>query len=90
MPERYRLALTGPASRGLDKAPERTAVALIEFMTSRLLDNPQRIGKPLRGDFAGLYAARLQGYRVRYRIDDEHGTVVVVHVGPRADAYRPE
>jgi mRNA-degrading endonuclease RelE of RelBE toxin-antitoxin system len=38
-------------------------------MTGRLLDNPQRIGKPLVGRFAGLYAARVRDYRIRYRIE---------------------
>ena len=27
---------------------------------------------------------------IRYRIDEDSRTVVVVHVGPRSDAYRPQ
>lgn len=88
MPERYRLRVAGPAARTIEKLPERIALALVEFMTGRLLDNPQRIGKPLVGRFAGLYAARVRDYRVRYRIEERTRIVVVVHVGQRADAYR--
>jgi mRNA-degrading endonuclease RelE of RelBE toxin-antitoxin system len=62
----------------------------VEFVTGRLADNPARVGKPLRGRFAGLYAARLGDYRVRYRIDDDARLVVVPHVAHRVDAYRPE
>lgn len=89
MPERYHLKVAGPAARTIEKLPERPAFAVVEFITGRLLDNPQRIGKPLVGRFAGLYAARVRDYRVRYRIDQRSRTVVVLHVGPRADAYRP-
>jgi len=63
---------------------------VVEFMTGRLLENPQRFGKPLLGRFAGLHAARVQDHRIRYRIDEDSRTVVVVHVGPRSDAYRPQ
>jgi addiction module RelE/StbE family toxin len=90
LPEAYQLKVAGPAARSLEKVPERVAAAVVEFMTGRLLENPQRIGKPLSGRFAGLYAARVQDYRVRYRIEEDTGTVVVVHVGPRSDAYRPQ
>jgi hypothetical protein len=31
------------------KVPDRIAVALVEFMTVRLVENPRRIGKPLIG-----------------------------------------
>ncbi len=90
MPEAYQLKVAGPAARGSEKVPERVAAALVEFMTGRLLENPHRIGKPLLGRCAGLRAARVQDYRVRYRIDEDSRTVVVVHVGPRSDAYRPQ
>jgi mRNA interferase RelE/StbE len=72
----------------MEKLPERIAPAVIEFITGRLLDNPHRIGKPLLGRFAGLYAARVRDYRIRYRIDEDTRTVVVLHVARRADAYR--
>ena len=89
MPDRYRLEVAGPALRALEKVPERVAPALVEFMTGRLLDNPQRLGKPLLGRFTGLYAARVRDYRIRYRIVEDAGIVVVLHVAPRSEAYRP-
>lgn len=84
------MAVAGPAARSLEKVPERIATALVEFMTGRLLENPHRIGKPLLGRFAGLHAARVGDYRVRYRIDEQTRKVVVVHVAARGDVYRPQ
>lgn len=88
VPERDQLKVAGPAARTIQKLPERIAPAVVEFMTGRLLDNPRRSGKPLLGRFAGLHAARVRDYRIRYRIDEDTRTVVVVHVARRADAYR--
>ena len=90
MPEPYQVRVTGPALRCIDRLPRRVAAAVVEFVTGRLVDSPARIGKPLRGRFAGLYAARVGEYRVRYRIDDDVRVVVVLHVAHHADAYRPD
>lgn len=89
MPDRYRLKLSGPAARALEKTPARAAAALADFMSGRLLDNPWRIGKRLRAPLDGFHAARVHDYRIRYRIDESARLVTVVHVAARSDAYRP-
>ena len=72
--EPYELVLTPPAVRAIQRhLPETVAAAVIEFLTGALVDNPQRVGKPLRGDLAGIYSARRGTYRVLYRINDDHG-----------------
>jgi len=38
------LRVTGPAERQLDRLPEGTAAAIVEFMLGALLDNPHRLG----------------------------------------------
>lgn len=47
-----------------------------------------RVGKPLRRELAGTFSARRGTYRLLYRIDDEHTTVVILRVDHRADIYR--
>jgi len=84
------LVLTPPARRAIaDLLPEAVAVAVIEFVTTALVDNPQRVGKPLRDDLAGVWAARRGTYRVLYRIKDDVREVVVLRVDHRRAAYRP-
>ena len=86
----YELVLTPPARRAIaDLLPEAVAVAVIEFVTTALVDNPQRVGKPLRDDLAGVWAARRGTYRVLYRIKDDVREVVVLRVDHRRAAYRP-
>ena len=86
----YELVLTPPAVRAIQSGlPEGVAAAVIEFLTGALMDNPRRVGKPLRGDLAGIHAARRGTYRVLYRINQESREVVVVRSDHRSDAYRP-
>ena len=50
----YDLVLTPPARRALaEKLPESIATAVIEFLTTALIREPQRVGKPPRDDLAG-------------------------------------
>jgi mRNA-degrading endonuclease RelE of RelBE toxin-antitoxin system len=86
----YELVLTPPAVRAIQSGlPEGVAAAVIEFLTGALIDNPRRVGKPLRGDLAGIHAARRGTYRVLYRIKEESREVIVVRIDHRSDAYRP-
>jgi mRNA-degrading endonuclease RelE of RelBE toxin-antitoxin system len=72
-----------------DKLPEPVAVAVIDFLTTALVGNPHRVGKPLRDDLAGIWSARRGTYRVLYRINESAREVVVLRIEHRRDAYRP-
>jgi mRNA interferase RelE/StbE len=80
-----RRVLTEPQPRGL---PVAVAAAMTEFLTSPLLDNPHRVGKPLARELAGYHSARRGAYRMIYRIDERAHTVHVVRIDHRADVYR--
>jgi mRNA-degrading endonuclease RelE of RelBE toxin-antitoxin system len=85
----YELVLAPAAVRALQSGlPEAVATAVIEFLTGALLDNPRRVGKPLRGDLAGIHSARRGTYRVLYRINEQLREILVIRIDHRADAYR--
>lgn len=87
-PEPFELVLTPPAVRAIQSTlPEAVAAAAIEFLTGALIDNPRRVGKELRGELAGIYAARRGTYRVLYRIDEQAHEVVVLRIAHRSDVY---
>lgn len=91
MTEPYELVLTPPAAWAVQsRLPEAVAAAVIEFVTGALLDNPRRVGKPLRGDLAGILSARRGTYRVLYRINDDRHEVVVLRIDHRGEVYRPQ
>jgi mRNA interferase RelE/StbE len=87
--EPYELVLTPPAVRAVRSGlPEAVAAAVIEFLTGALIRNPHRVGKPLRGELAGIHSARRGTYRVLYRIHETAREVVVLRIDHRKDAYR--
>lgn len=85
----YRLQVSASARRQLHRLPERAAVAIVEFITMVLTENPARLSKPLTGGLEGLRNARRGDYRVLLWIDEAASIVVVVRVAHRADVYRP-
>ena len=83
------LVVAGPARRAIDRLPEKVALAVLDYLVGPLLENPQRVGKLLRGDLAGLHSARVGAYRIVYEIDQAHRTVRVIYIDHQADIYRP-
>lgn len=87
---RYEIVVTAPAVRAIrETLPEPVAFAVIGFITGPLLDEPRRVGAPLRGELEGVWSARRGTYRILYRIDDDNREVIVLRVGDRKDVYRP-
>ncbi len=88
--DEYELILTPPARRALSqRLPEPVAAAVINFLTSTLVREPRRVGKPLRGDLTGIWSARRGSYRVLYRLREDRREVIVLRIEHRRDAYRP-
>ena len=87
--QRYELILTPPVRPAFaERLPEPVAAAVNDFITTTLVINPQRAGKPLRGELAGVWSARRGTYRVLYRILEEPREVVVLRGDQRRDVYR--
>jgi mRNA-degrading endonuclease RelE of RelBE toxin-antitoxin system len=84
----YTLRVAPAAQKDLSyRLPEAVATAALEFIRGPLLENPHRVGKPLRRERKGSWVARRGQYRVIYRILDDVVVVVVIRVSHRADAY---
>ncbi|MEX1038591.1 MAG: type II toxin-antitoxin system RelE/ParE family toxin [Acidimicrobiia bacterium] len=83
------LVVAGPARRAIDRLPAKVALAVLDYLVGPLLENPHRVGKPLRGDLTGLHSARVGAYRIVYEINQASRTVQVIYIDHRADIYRP-
>lgn len=66
----------------------KVAAAVIEFTTTTLPTNPERMSKPLRGELSEYRSARRGDYRVLFALDTEKHVLRVVRIAHRADAYR--
>ena len=88
-PTSWDLLVAGPARRAIDRLPEKIALAVLDYLVGTLLENPHRVGRPLRGDLIGLHSARVGAYRIVYEIDEGSRTVRVIYIDHWADVYRP-
>ena len=89
--DRYEIVVAAPAARAISETlPEAVAAAVIDFITGPLLDNPRRVGAPLRAELEGVWSARRGTYRVLYRIEETNRQVIILRVGHRRDVYRSE
>lgn len=85
----YELVVTPPARRALtERLPESVAAAVIDFLTTALVQQPRRLGKPLRGELAGVWSVRRGTYRVLYRIREDSREVIVARIEHRRAVYR--
>lgn len=89
MTSRYDVHVSSPVRRQLERLPPRVALAVVEFITVVLPDNPLRLSTPLTGEFHQLRSARRGDYRVLLEVDETARTVLVVRIAHRAVAYRP-
>jgi len=71
--------------RDLGRIDRKTAIRLMETLEKQLGNNPDA-GKPLSGEFKGLFRLRSGDYRVIYsRVP---GAVLVLRIAHRKDVYR--
>jgi mRNA interferase RelE/StbE len=84
----YELRVTGPVQRQLERLPQGTAAAIVEFMVTALIENPHRVGGALQRELVGLRSARRGAYRVIYEIENELQAVIVLRVDHRSRVYR--
>ena len=59
---------------------------ILKAIKKKLFFDPSAYGKPLSGDFSGLWRLRIEDFRVIYRIVKEQVLVLVIKVGIRKDS----
>ncbi len=84
----WELRVAASAERALARLPEGVAAAIVEFMVGPLVEEPERVGKPLQRELTGYFSARRGAYRVVYRLVRDEHVVRVVRIEHRSDVYR--
>jgi mRNA interferase RelE/StbE len=81
----YKIAISRPAQKQLDKLQDAQASRLIDAIY-KLADNPRPVGhKKLKGREG--YRVRVGDFRVIYEILDDELLVTVLALGHRKDIY---
>ncbi len=71
--------------RDLDK---ELALKVIHRITRYLVQDPLKLGKPLKENLAGLFRYRFGDYRIMYVVDIPEEMITILKVRHRKDIYR--
>jgi mRNA interferase RelE/StbE len=72
--------------RDLPAVPSANIEQIMRAIHERLTVDPIGLGKPLTGEFKGLYRLRVGDWRIIYKVED--GNVIIRFVRLRRDAYK--
>jgi mRNA interferase RelE/StbE len=77
------------ATKELRKLDRQAQSDILRYLRERIAtdEDPRRLGKPLSGEFAGLWRYRVRDYRMICNIEDNKLIVLVVRVSHRKDVY---
>jgi len=80
---------TPEAARQLRDLGPSVASLVREFLDNRVCGaaDPEKFGKPLRGELKGFWRYRVRDYRLLCRLEKKVLIVVVVAVGHRSNVY---
>jgi mRNA interferase RelE/StbE len=75
--------------KDLEFLGKQDAAKIVERVKNYLVQNPEGLGKSLKGIFKGLFSYRCFGaYRVIYAVDKEENKIIVLHIKHRKEVYR--
>ncbi len=84
----YKAAWHEKAVADLKSLDRETAGKIVERIKSLLVQQPDKLGKPLKGVLQGLFRYRYSDYRIIYSIDRTEGRISILHVAHRSEVYR--
>ena len=84
----YEVEITPEGLRQLNHLPDKVRGAVLETIFGSIAENPQRAGKPLKGELEVLHSARRGEFRVIYEIDETSRIVLVHRAQHRRSAHR--
>jgi len=82
----YKVEFSRQAMKDLSKLPEQYKRRAQEKIDSIALD--PLIGKPLEGEYKGLYSFRMWPYRIIYKIVKNKLLIEIIKVPHRQSAYK--
>jgi mRNA interferase RelE/StbE len=83
----FQIEITPTALEALEAIADRRTCSAIVRRIDALAEEPEKIGKPLRGWLTGFMSTRAAGqrYRIVYRIENDRKRVTVYMVGIRKE-----
>ena len=85
----WKIEWDSKALKEAKKLDKNARKKIINYLEKRVLagQNPYQLGKPLKGNKAGIWRYRVGDYRILCKIEDEVLIILVIAVGHRKDIY---
>ena len=86
---RWRVEFDRDAAKEFRKLGEPARRTILRYLRERLATShdPRRFGKPLTGEFAGLWRYRVGDYRLIASFEDDRLIVLVLRADDRRELY---
>jgi mRNA interferase RelE/StbE len=84
----YKVVYLDQIEEDLKHLDKSTAKKILKRIETYLASDPQRLGKPLKGEFQGYWRYRWGDYRIIYKISQEEILILVLRISHRKQVYR--
>lgn len=74
--------------KDLKKLNRTTAKKIVAKVKNYLIQDPVKLGTPLKGNLKGLYRYRIGEYRAIYVIDQAEKKIIILNVNHRRKIYK--
>ncbi|MCP5047346.1 MAG: type II toxin-antitoxin system RelE/ParE family toxin [bacterium] len=74
--------------KDLKKLDKEVARKIVTKVKNYLIVDPLSLGKPLKGNFSGLYRYRIGDYRVIYSVNRQEVKINILAARHRKDVYK--
>ena len=83
----YKVFWTEKARKGLKKLDFSIRDKLVIKVESYLIQDPQKLGKPLFFQYKGSYRYRFGDFRIIYQVKESELLILVLEAGHRKEVY---
>lgn len=85
----YKVVYTKKALKSMRKIDHEQRRLIVSWIEKNLVDteDPEAVGKSLKGNLNEFWRYRIGNYRILAEIDENEVKIIVVNVGHRRDIY---
>jgi mRNA interferase RelE/StbE len=83
----YKIEYLDSIREDLTRISKSSKEQIRKAIERKLAANPVEFGKPLQYSLNGLRRLRVGDYRVIFKIEEKHKTVLIVKIGHRSEIY---
>lgn len=84
----YKVAYLDSVEKDFEGLDKPVVKRILDKIEKHLANDPYHLGKPLSGQFKGLWRYRIGDFRVIYKIADQEILIMIARVGHRKDVYK--